>query len=111
MNQMHFSALHRGRGIKKKYAIAQQMQMFKKETQRTMGMKQQRELQNSERKTNKTTEGENTKEPKPTHQLFELSGGCFKTRSQSYCCWQAAMRWTSPSSKWLALLPGWGTKA
>lgn len=38
-----FSALHRGRGIKKKYAIAQQMQMFKRETQRTMGMKQQTE--------------------------------------------------------------------
>lgn len=38
MNQMYFSALHRGKGELKKYAIAQQMQMFKKETWRTMGM-------------------------------------------------------------------------
>lgn len=35
--------------------------MFKKETQRTMGMKQQTELGNSERKTNKTAKGSRKK--------------------------------------------------
>lgn len=37
MNQMYFSALNRGRGNLKKYAIVQQMQMFKKEIQGTRG--------------------------------------------------------------------------
>lgn len=40
------------------------MQMFKKETQRTMGMKQQTELENSERKTNKTTKDSRRKHKK-----------------------------------------------
>lgn len=40
MNQMYFSALNGGRGILKKYAIVQQMQMFKKETWGTMEIKQ-----------------------------------------------------------------------
>lgn len=36
-----FFSIYIGVGGLKKYAIAQQMQMFKKETQKTMGMKQQ----------------------------------------------------------------------
>lgn len=39
MNQMYFSALNRGRGELKKYAIVQQMQKFKKEIQGTMEIK------------------------------------------------------------------------
>lgn len=80
MNQMYFSALHRGKGELKKYAIAQQMQMFKKETWRTRGMEQQTELQTVREKTNKTTRGENNRSE--IHQsLFQLNGGYFKTRS------------------------------
>lgn len=56
-----FFSIYTGVGGLKKYAIAQQMQMFKKETQRTMGKKQQTELENSERKTNKTTKGSRRK--------------------------------------------------
>lgn len=70
MNQMYFSALHRGKGELKKYAIAQQMQMFKKETWRTMGMEQQTELQTVREKTNKTTRGENTTDLKSTNRFF-----------------------------------------
>lgn len=57
--------------------------MFKKETQRTMGMKQQTELENSERKTNKTTKDSRRKHKKAlksTNRFFELNGGYFKTK-------------------------------
>lgn len=40
MNQMYFSALKKGGGILQKYAIVQQMQMFKKETWGIMGIKE-----------------------------------------------------------------------
>jgi len=73
MNQMNFSALHRGKGELKKYAIAQQMQMFKKETRRTMGMEQQTELQTMREKTNKTTR-ENTTDLQSTNRFFSWMG-------------------------------------
>lgn len=48
------------------------MQMFKKETQRTMGMKQQTELETVKEKQTKQPkiQGENTKALKPTNCFF-----------------------------------------
>lgn len=51
------------------------MQMFKKETQRTMGMKQQTELENRERKTNKTT-----KDSRRKHKSSEVHPRCSLSR-------------------------------
>lgn len=55
-----------------------------KETQITMGMKQQTELENSERKTNKTTKGSRRKhkssETYPWRSRSEPDGGYFKTK-------------------------------
>lgn len=77
------------------------MQMFKKETQRTMGIKQQTELENSERKTNKTTKDSRRKhKSSETHQsLFELNGGYFKTKVKVTAAGRLPVGDTSPNSK------------
>lgn len=82
-----FFSIYTGVGGLKKYAIAQQMQMFKKETQRTMGRKQQTEPENSEKeKTNKTTKGSRRKhrssEIHPWRPRSEPDGGYFKTKAR-----------------------------
>lgn len=58
-----------------------------KETQRTMGMKQRTERENSERRTNKTTEGSRRKhkssEPHPWRPLLSRMGLTLRPKSKS----------------------------